>query len=169
MPDPGLPLLNIYEVETDGGPRHLVGFLDTVLAGIKGVDSRAMVGEFDPGPGGAFDPGSFRVNPEFLEALTAYMNEVVIHNESVVAQAATVPGTRLSLVDPRNRGPRAFDPPPEDILGSFAVDDAGRLVPCSFAYNDRHAMFNPDNGVCGLLEDRRFYHWLHPLPTAPQP
>ena len=75
MADSDLPLLNIYEIEMDGVPRHLVGFLDPVLAGARGIDTRAMVGEFEPLENGEFDLETFEVNPEFVETFTRYMNE----------------------------------------------------------------------------------------------
>ena len=42
MAENDLPLLNIYEVQVEGGTRSLVGFLDPVLAGARGLDSRAI-------------------------------------------------------------------------------------------------------------------------------
>jgi hypothetical protein len=160
MFDP-LPLLNIYEIDDRGTTRHLVGFLDQVRAGAVGIASRAMVGEFTPRPDGEFDVTTFRPNPEFIAALAEYMNAVVVHDSGVIAQAKAQPGGRMLLVDPRR--PFAPDemPPGKDLVGGFDVDADGRIVPGSFQYNALHAWFDPEFGVSGLLEDRRFYDWLH--------
>ena len=58
------------------------------------------------------------------------------------------------------------DPPTEDILGSFAVDGDGRLIPDSFRYNPGHLWFHPQTGPSGLLSDRKFHDWLHPEAVA---
>jgi hypothetical protein len=163
MPDPNLPLLNVYEVEVDGATRHLVGFLDPVLAGIKGIDSRAMVGEFTPGPDGEFDPSTFQVNPEFIEAVTRYLNEHPGRSPEVADQARSIPGRKLYLVDPRNTTPLDDDPPAFDVLGAFDVDSEGRVIADTFRYNSAHVWFSAESGISGLLQDRRFYDWLHPV------
>jgi len=36
-PRPSLSLLNVYEVERDGRIHHLLGFIDPVLAGARGM------------------------------------------------------------------------------------------------------------------------------------
>lgn len=162
MPESDLPLLNIFEVETDGGTRHLVGYQDPVLAGAVGLASHAMVGEFTPDADGEFDPDSFDPNPEFVEAVVGYMNAVLVHTPSLIEGARQVPGRPLYVVDPRNETPADEDPPTEDVLGSFDVDDAGSIVPDSFEYNAEHVWFSRDSGVSGLLSDRTFYDWLHP-------
>ncbi len=51
-----------------------------------------------------------------------------------------------------------------DLLGCFAVEDAGQIAPGSFQYNRNHLWFHPDSGVPGHLADRQFYAWLHDLP-----
>ena len=51
MPDPqALPLLNVFEVadEPDGVTRHLLAFIEPVLAGSSGIDARSIVGEITP-------------------------------------------------------------------------------------------------------------------------
>lgn len=166
MTTPGLPLLNVFEVEADGARRHLVCFLDTVLAGVRGIDVRSVVGEFVPGPEGGFDPGTFRVNPDFVEAFTRYMNEEAARSPEVVDQARSHPGEWLYIVDPRHRGPSDSDPPAADVVGCFAVDGSGQVAPGSFQYNTNHAWIDPARGVSGLLSDRRFYDWLHPSPPG---
>jgi hypothetical protein len=163
MSEASLPLLNIYEVEIEGGTRHLVGFLDPVLAGAVGIDSRSMVGEFDPGPDGEFNVASFRPNPEFIAALTDYMNQSTIHAPEVIAHAQAQPGGWLYLIDPRNPNVSDETLPAKDLVGCFTVGDDGRIVPDSFRYNRQHLWFDPELGVSGLLEDRRFYDWLHPV------
>ena len=75
MPQSNLSLLNVFQVVVDGVHHHLVCFLDPVLAGTRGIDARSIVGEFTPGPDGAFDLATFQPNPEFIAAFTQYMNE----------------------------------------------------------------------------------------------
>ena len=164
MPESELSLLNVYEVEVDGGTRHLVGFLDPVLAGSRGIDSRAMIGEFTPGPDGEFDHESFRVNPEFVAALTDYMNGAPSRTPEIIAQARSIPSDWLYVVDPRDATDPDEDPPLAEVLGCYAVDADGQIVPNSFQYNRNHLWFNPDSGVSGLLSDRRFYDWMHAMP-----
>src|SRR5262245_33131162 len=125
MSDEALPFLNIYEVQTDDGPRHLVGFLDPVLAGSKGIDERAVIGEFTPRDDGEFDHTTFRLNAAFVEALVAYMNAETARSPDLVAQASSIREERLYLVDPRNTTESDDEPPVEDVLGSFYVDDLG--------------------------------------------
>lgn len=158
-----LPLLNIYEVEDDGRTRHFVGFLDPVLAGARGIDPQAMIGEFTPDPAGEFDLATFRVNSEFLAAFTQFMNEVAIQSPEINAQARTIPGQRLYLIDPRNLGDPDVEPPAADVLGAFEIDAEGSIVPESFSYNNAHMWFSPESGVSGMLEDRGFYDWLNPV------
>ncbi len=160
--DEPLSLLNIYEVETEGGTEHWVGFQDPVLAGVIGVQSHAMVGDFTPGPDGDFDPETFDVNPEFLEVVTAYMNLQPAQLPEMAENAKQIPGQPLYVVDPRNDTPLDEDPPAEDVLGHFQVDEHGTIVPNSFEYNTDHTWFSTEAGVSGMLADRRFYAWLHP-------
>lgn len=164
MSESDLPLLNIYEVEDeeDGGTRHLVGFQDPVLAGAVGLASHAMIGEFEPDPDGEFDPETFTLNPEFVEAVVRYMNEQPDITPALSEGASQIPGERLYVVDPRNESPLDEDPPAADVLGYFEVDDAGLIVPDSFSYHDGHVWFSREYGVSGMLADRRFYEWLHP-------
>lgn len=167
MADTNLPLLNIYEIEEDGKTRHLVGFLDPVLAGAIGIDSRAMVGEFEPTDGGEFDPDSFEPNPEFIDAFTDYMNDAPSRSPGVVENARSVPGQALFLVDPRDETGPEDEPPVADVMGQYLVDDAGQILPGSFRYNPDHLWFNPETGVSGVFADRAFYDWLHPIDQAP--
>ncbi|GIW88763.1 MAG: hypothetical protein KatS3mg108_3087 [Isosphaeraceae bacterium] len=159
-----LPLLNVYEVEDEqrGGTRHLVGFMDPVLAGAIGLVSHAMVGEFTPGPSGDFDPGSFTVNPEFVDAVIRFMNLQPARSEPLRQGAREIPGERLYVVDPRADVAEDEDPEPEDVLGWYQVDQAGELVPDSFRYNAQHVWFSTRSGVSGLLMDRTFYEFIHP-------
>jgi hypothetical protein len=159
--DVGLQLLNVYEVVVDGRQRHLVCFLDPVLAGARGIDHRAVVGEFTPGPGLAFDPSTFRLNPAFVETVTGYMNEEAGRSDDLKRDARGQPGGWLYVLDPRYTGGPDEEPPAADLLGCFAVDGSGQIVPNSFLYNEKHRWFGEASGVSGVLSDRRFYDWLH--------
>jgi len=157
-----LPLINIFEVETDEGPKHLVGFMDTVLAGAVGLASHAMIGEFRPDSRGEFDPETFTINPEFIHAVIRYMNGGPASDPIIIEGARQIPGQRLYIVDPRNSTPPDDDPPAEDVIGWFLVDDSGQLTPDSFHYNPDHLWFSVNSGISGLLADRNFYEYLHP-------
>jgi hypothetical protein len=161
MSDSELSFLNVYEVEVDGQSRHLVGFLQPEIAAARGIDSRAMVGAFEPAPDGEFDVATFEANPEFVEAFTEYMNGAPSYSRTISDEARLVPGERLFLVDPRNDTPADQEPPIPDVLGSYLVDDSGRIVPNSFQYNPNHVWFSIESGVSGVFSDRDFYNWLH--------
>lgn len=159
-----LPLLNLYELaDGSGGSRHVVAFVEPVRAGSEGISARSVVGDFRPGPSGGFDPGTFRPNPEFLAALSAYMDHEAGRSASLIEQAAAIRSGWLYVDDPRAVASEsgAEAPDPGDLLGAFAVDDAGQIVPGSFQYNSRHALFDPDRGPSGIFRDRRFHDWLH--------
>ncbi len=158
-----LALLNIYEVESEHGPASLLCFLDPVLAGAKGIERRSIVGEYVAGADGEFDPDSFRVNPGFVEALTGYMNDEASGSSGIIEQSRGVTSGWLYILDPRDRTPGGTEPDTANVLGAFAVDDSGQVVPGSFQYNANHAMFHRDHGTSGLLFDRSFYDWLHGL------
>ncbi len=157
-----LALLNIYEVESEHGPASVLCFLDPVLAGAKGIEPRSIVGEYVGGEAG-FDADAFRVNPAFVEAVTGYMNEEAAASGGIADQAREVTSGWLYVIDPRDRTPEGTEPEPANVLGAFAVDDSGQVVPGSFQYNANHAMFHRDQGTSGLLFDRAFYDWLHAL------
>jgi len=161
-PAPALALLNVFEVERDGKTRHLIGFLDPILAGAAGIDELAVVGEFLPDPARGFDPRSFRGNPKFVESFTAYMNDEAARSADLIAQAAGQPAGPLYVLDPRYRGADGDEPGSSEVLGGFTIDTGGRIVPGSFRYNDGHRWFDPEGGTSGVLNDRRFYDWLHP-------
>lgn len=156
-----LALLNLYEVETERGPASLLCFLDPVLAGSKGIDPRSVVGEYVARGGEGFDAEAFRVNPAFVEALTGFMNEEAAASEGIVAQAKEVSSGWLYVIDPRDRSGPAAEPPAANVLGAFAVDDSGQVVPGSFQYNAHHRIFDREHGTSGVLFDRAFYDWLH--------
>ena len=160
MNDPALSLLNYYEIDADGVTRHLLCFLEPVRAGAEGIAVRSIVGDFTPGPDGAFDAATFRANPQFIAALTDYMNLEADRSPEIIAQARAQPSVWLYLIDPRNPDPNG-DIPPTDLVGCFAVDDVGQIVPSSFQYNTNHAWIDPSSGPSGILADRRFYDWLH--------
>lgn len=164
MAETSLPLLNVFEVQVDGTTRHVLCFLDTVLAGVKGIDARWTIGELTPGPDGTFDASSLTLNPEFIVSVTAYMNERAAHAPAIIAQAAERASQWLYILDPRFRG-SADEAPPSEVLGCYAVDDTGQVAPGSFQYNQHHVWFDRTFGVSGLLNDRQFYDWLHPVPS----
>ena len=155
-------LLNIFEIETPEGPQYLVCFLEPMLAGSRGIEGKAVIGEFTPGPDGDFDPYTFRLNREFTNSISGFMNEHALESDSLQQQAQASPGAELYLVDPRFDGSDG-EPSPGDLLGSIQVDEDGQPVPGSFVYNSKHVMFDPHRGPSGLLMDRDFYDWLHPI------
>ncbi len=55
------------------------------------------------------------------------------------------------------------------MLGAFAVDESGQIVPGSFQYNRNHVFFDQQSGVSGVLSDREFYDWLHEMPDDLEP
>lgn len=169
MSEHSFDLLNIFEIDEPEGPRHLVCFLEKDTADAQGgIEVRDVVGDFDPKADGEFDPETFRLNPEFIQGLVAYMNAEAIHSPELIEQARSNPGAILYLLDPRNDHPGA-EPPIGDLLGGFAIADDGTPVPNSFRYNDQHVMFDPVTGPSGILTDRQFYDWLHPQPRVEIP
>lgn len=164
MSDQAFTMLNVYDVEIEGAIRQLICFLDPIRAGQNGIDSRSIVGEFAEADDGSFDPLAFEPNPEFLEAFAQYMNEEAAHTPDFIRDAAAQPGDWLYVVDPRFEEDEEADPPVEELLGCFSVDDEGRIVPMSFVYNREHRLFDPDSGMSGLLSDHDFYNWLNPVP-----
>jgi hypothetical protein len=160
MSDTSLDLLNIYEIQEPAGTRHLVCFLEPVLAGARGIEGRSVIGEFTPRDDGEFDPETFLLNPEFVEAFIRYMNKTVIEAPEMEEQSRANPAGYLHLIDPRC-GVQEGEPPLADVLGGYAIDPDGKAVPGSFRYNPDHVMFDPTSGPSGILTDRRFYDWLH--------
>ena len=159
-----LSLLNVFEIDEEFGTRHLICFLDPVLAGSVGIHSRWVVGEFTPDAAGEFDAETFELNEEFIQGFIEYMNTKAIGEPELIEQAKADPGMWLYLVDPRFSGDLADgEPPAEELIGRFAVDDAGGIVADSFQYNAHHILFSTDTGVSGMLSDRKFYDWLHPV------
>lgn len=163
MPEPdALPLLNVFEVTDDqGATRHLLAFIEPVRAGSSGIDSRSIVGEITPKDEGGYEPESLKLNPEFIETFGAYMNEVQSITPEIVEQARTLLSGWVYIIDPRNTDAEGDDPPAADLVGAFAVDDAGQVVPKSFQYNSKHILIDQERGMTGLFSDRRFYDWLH--------
>lgn len=157
-----IELLHIYEIEEPEGTRFLVCFLEPVLAGARGIESKAVVGEFVPKPDGEFDPETFVLNPEFVAGFEEYMNALGIDSPELIEQARQNPGSELFLVDPRHGDP-ASEPEVGDLLGWISIDDDGTPVDDSFHYNEQHLLFDPLTGPSHILLDRRFYDWLHPL------
>jgi hypothetical protein len=167
MTDPTLPLWNVFEVKTeDGTTQHLLTFLQADRAVASGIEPRSIVGEVTPTDYGGFDPLSLKLNPEFIEALTSYMNEVVALTPEIVEQARASSMEWTYVVDPRNHDPSGEAPPTTDLIGAFAVDEAGEVVLGTFIYNQGHALIDQERGFSGIFSDRRFYDWLHP-PVEP--
>jgi hypothetical protein len=161
MADSSLSLINVFEVQREGGIQHLIGFIDPVLAGARGIDARAILGEFTPGADGDFDARTFRANPQFIAAFEQFMNEVAARSSELMTEAGKHPGGRLNTVDGRYRGEPYGDPPTAELLGRFAIDDAGQIVPGSFQHNPDHVWFHSETGTSSILLNRQFYDWLH--------
>jgi len=157
-----LSLLNVFDVDSDDGLRRLIAFVDPVRAGAEGISTRTIVGEIDARGDGNFDTTKFVPNTEFLAAIVDFMNSEPSRSNEVVEQAKTIPSHWLYVIDPRNASPEDTDPPASDVIGCYAVDDAGQIVPNSFQYNSEHRLFCPEVGPSGLLDDRRFFEWLNP-------
>jgi hypothetical protein len=158
-----LPLLNVFEIADDqGGTRHLLAFIEPALASSAGIDPSAIVGEITPTEGGGYDPMSLKLNSEFIEAITDYMNDVQAVEPVIIEQARIQPSAWVYVIDPRNAEPPGVEPHAGDVVGAFAVDDSGQVVPRSFQYNVDHALIDQERGMTGLFHDRRFYDWLHP-------
>jgi hypothetical protein len=155
------PIVNIFEVKLDGAPAHLVCFLEHSDAEKHGIDPRSIVGEFEPAPDQAFDPETFQLNPDFIDILTDYMNLKAATDADLIADARANGGRWLFVLDPRYEGSTETEPPKGDVLGAYAIDESGVLVPDSFRYNDHHEWFSAASGISGVLADRRFYDWLH--------
>src|SRR4051812_26980053 len=166
MESPVMTPLTLYEVEVEGITRHYVAFIDPALAGSRGLDSASLVGEFTPGPDGGFDVRTFRLNAAFVASIVRYMNEEASRLPELVAQAGEYRDGWLFLIDPRHPDDSAAEPPDRDVLGGFAVDSVGKIVPDSFRYNPRHLLFDPASGESGLFSDERFYDWMHPRPDG---
>lgn len=165
----GLPLLNVFEVEdSDGITRHLICFVDPVLGGAVGLNHECIVGDFEPRPDGGFDPASFRPNPDFLLALQRYMNEEVLPSAAVENQARQAGQGQQVILDPRYDPEEGEAPTIQDVVGSFAVEPSGEIIPGSFRLNEGHTLFDPDRGLSGLFFDREFYDWLHPERDFPR-
>ena len=166
MPDHSpLPLLNVFEIaDDDGRPRHLLAFIEPVKAGAEGIDPRAIVGEIKPTDEGGYDPSTLQLNPQFIEAFAAYMNEIGPVTPEITDSAKVQASGWVYIIDPRNTDDNdpSTEPPTEDLVGAFAVDDAGQVAPGSFQYNANHRLIDQDRGMSGLFSDRRFYDWLHP-------
>jgi hypothetical protein len=168
MSEPSAPLslLNVFDVETENGPRRLLCFVDPVLAGSRGIDPRAVVGEFPPGLEHAADATNFTPNPAFIQTFITYMNDVAAATPGLTAQAAKSVGQMLYVVDPRVSSTVESEPPAHDVLGAYEVSDHGTIVPGSFGYNQGHRWFDPGSGISGVFSDRNFYGWLHPAPDV---
>jgi hypothetical protein len=164
MSEPSAPLslLNVFDVKTESGPRRFLCFVDPVIAGARGIDPRAIVGEFPPRLEHAHDPAQLTPNPGFIQTFILYMNEAAATTRGLADRASRSAGQALYVVDPRVSSSLAGEPPPQDVLGAFDVANDGTIVPGSFAYNQQHRWFDPRSGISGVFADRNFYDWLHP-------
>jgi hypothetical protein len=156
-----MPLLNVYEVETNAGPSAFLCFIDPVLAGARGIDPRSILGLYKVDDREDFDVDGFEVNPAFVAAFADYMNEEAANSGAIVAQARDLADGPLYILDPRDPGEEGAEPAEADVLGAFDVDDEGLIIPGSFCYNEGHTLFDRARGPSGVLHDRQFYNWLH--------
>jgi hypothetical protein len=163
MADSSGPLLNVYAVETENEVRSFICFLDPILAGVKGIEPHAVIGPYDATEDEPFDPLTFQVNPAFVDSITAYMNNEGHESEALIAQASEIRSDWLYVLDPRDPGDGADEPPTVNVLGAFPVDDTGQIVPNSFQYNKNHRIFDVEFGTSGMLYDQKFYRWLHEI------
>ncbi|MFO0908940.1 MAG: hypothetical protein U0794_11370 [Isosphaeraceae bacterium] len=157
-----LTLLNVFDVKTEGQPRRLLCFVDQVTAGSKGIDPRAVVGEFPYQEGGEPGPDDLRLNQGFVHTFILYMNEVASKTEGLRQQAKANAGKTLYVIDPRLPSTSEGEPQAHDVLGVFQVNDEGEIVADSFGYNPEHRWFAPNREISGVFTDRAFYAWLHP-------
>jgi hypothetical protein len=158
-----LALLNVFEIERDGAVLRLLCFIDPVLAGARGIDGRSVLGEIDPSAAGGLEPGTLQINPDFIEAFEQYMNEEGAHSADLVDEARNHPSDWLYIIDSRHPAEPddEEDPPASEVVGCFAVDDTGQIVPRSFQYNRNHLWIHPEFGPSSILASRPFYDWLH--------
>ena len=162
LPHTDESLLNIYEVELDGQIRHLIGFLAPEVAHRLGIASRKIVGEFQPTPEGEFDPATFEVNEEFIQAYTDFMNEDVVRNPELMMLAMDQPDRYLTLIDPRHPSDTPdLEVPIVNKVGRFRSTPEGFIQENSFQYNQKHLWFDPEYGVSGVFLNREFYDWLN--------
>lgn len=156
-----LPLLMVYELDDVSGRHHVICFQDPVHAGSMGIDVRAIVGRFEPTASGGFDPAKFQFNTAFVNLVADFMNAVVIHDPALAEEATLANEGRLEVIDPRCAAANMGDIPLTDILGWFAVNNAGTIEKESFLYNHNHLWFSPESGTSGLLSLRPFYDFVH--------
>lgn len=160
-------MLNVFEVEDDqGNRRHIVCYIDAMRAGVEGINPRTIIGdiplEVSINPS-EFRPETFRLNPGFVECVTEFLNEYALGDgaEALAEQAKSITTGWLYVVDPRFQTPDT-DPGPENLIGAYAVDETGQIVPGGFLYNENHRFFDPEAGVSGLLQSQHFFDWLNP-------
>ena len=167
MSEHSLSLLNVYDVESEGTIRHLICFLDPVLAAAGELNGRSIVGEFTPNEDDEFDNDNFKLNPEFVEAFIEYMNDETSRSPELVREAQEYPSGSLYIIDSRDQTDPSDEPPAANVIGSYSVDEEGRIAPDSFQYNSNHLWFDASHGASGVFHDRRFYNWLHSI-TEPE-
>jgi hypothetical protein len=160
-------LVNVFEVEIDGEVQHLVCFLEHTLGFAKGIDSREVIGRVTRGADGEFDLASLSLNPTFVETFIQYMNDQAARSPEIAREARATPSGWVYVIDPRQPDDPDADTPPSNIVGAFAVDDTGQVVPGSFQYNRNHLWFDPARGQSGFLSRVGFYNWLHSSVKSP--
>ena len=164
-----LPLLMVYELDDVSGHHHVICFQDPLHAGSAGIDVRTIVGRYQPTADGRFNPATFQFNTAFVNLVAEFMNAVVIHDPNLVNEATYVTNGRLEVIDPRCLNQELAEVPMTEILGWFAVDDAGAILNDSFLYNHNHLWFEPDFGTSGLLSMKPFYDYVHAGRLSGQP
>jgi hypothetical protein len=156
-----LPLLMVYELDDISGRHHVISFQDPLHAGSAGVDVRTIVGRYEPTADGRFNPATFQFNTAFVNLVAEFMNAVVIHDPNLAQEAIHVQNGRLEVIDPRCLDQELAEVPMSEILGWFAVDEAGAILSDSFLYNHNHLWFEPQFGTSGLLSMKTFYDYVH--------
>ena len=125
---------------------QLVGFLDPVLAGSRGIDPRARSSARSRRGRTGFRPPDVPPQSGIRRRLhRVHEREPRAARPSSSPQAAgsRAGGSTSSIPAARTIPPRPTRPPSE-MVGCFAVDDAGQIVPNSFQYNKNHAWFDPE-------------------------
>jgi hypothetical protein len=150
----------VYELNDESGEHHVICFQDPVHAGSKGIDVKSIVGRYLPDAKGQFDPAAFQFNTAFVNQVADFMNSVVSNDQQLVEEAKRVTEGRLEVIDPRCENDQISEIPLSEIVGWFAVDPSGQILPDSFLYNHNHTWFDPSSGTSGLLKLRRFYDFL---------
>ena len=155
-------LLNIYDVETEKGPARSSASSTPCSPGPRGSTTRSVVGDY-------VDRRGRRVRPRRLPGQPGVRRGPDrLHERGDRRDPRRSPARpgRSGATGSTSSTPATGPTPrpsrrPANVLGAFAVDDAGQVVPGSFQYNANHRMFDREFGTRALLFDRAFYDWLH--------